>query len=261
MLARSIAALGVLVATGCASNTQPTYTNPFTTADRVPPPATRLAPGAAQPYYPGSPAPAATFATPAPAFASPGAATAPPPFVGGTSPAPAYGSPTTTPLPPQNFGGAAPSPFTPQSFSPPGAPAQTAAPQPFGAAAPASQPFGGSATRPMSPLSSATPTPTRPGDNVAIPGDSTPLRFGEGAHPAPLNPRAPQSLAARTAVTGGWISGSAPVRSTVSGGDTALAAAPRVRMPGGQAMTRQPVNVAALDPPAESSAPETIGWR
>jgi hypothetical protein len=50
---------------GC-SNQQMSASNPFLAPDRVPPPATRtIAPGAAAPYYPGDPVPAAQNATPA----------------------------------------------------------------------------------------------------------------------------------------------------------------------------------------------------
>ena len=71
-----------LFAIGCTSN-QPTIPNPFTTADRVPPPVLQApAPGAAQPYYQG--------AQPAPAF-QPGAT---------TQPAPTY-QPQITPIPGQ----------------------------------------------------------------------------------------------------------------------------------------------------------------
>ena len=72
---------------GCRSQSTP-LTNPFASADRVPPPATRtLAPGTAQPYYPGDPgmatapaalpgaAPATTFAPASTAIPS---VTAPP---------------------------------------------------------------------------------------------------------------------------------------------------------------------------------------
>jgi hypothetical protein len=55
----------VLALAGC-SNQQRTSANPFMQPDRVPPPATRtIAPGTAQPYYPGDPVPAAQAAAPA----------------------------------------------------------------------------------------------------------------------------------------------------------------------------------------------------
>jgi hypothetical protein len=57
---RALAAVGVLAAacfSGC-HNQQTALSNPFMAPDRVPPPATRVvAPGAAQPYYPGDPLP------------------------------------------------------------------------------------------------------------------------------------------------------------------------------------------------------------
>lgn len=55
----------VLGLAGC-SNQQRTSANPFMAPDRVPPPATRtIAPGTAQPYYPGDPVPAAQTGAPA----------------------------------------------------------------------------------------------------------------------------------------------------------------------------------------------------
>ncbi|HEY7688042.1 MAG TPA: hypothetical protein VH835_05095 [Dongiaceae bacterium] len=53
-------AVGLLLATGVCGcrNPQMASTNPFLAPDRVPPPATRtIAPGTAQPYYPGDPLP------------------------------------------------------------------------------------------------------------------------------------------------------------------------------------------------------------
>ncbi len=110
MLAASVLALA-----GCKNNGV-TFTNPFLTADKVPPPPTRvLAPGTAQPYYPGDPMPgaaaagAATFGAPATGVA-PGAGYAP-----GTTYAPASTSPGTTP--PGGWGG-----YGPQSSAAPAGP-------------------------------------------------------------------------------------------------------------------------------------------
>jgi hypothetical protein len=65
-------------AAGCKNQTSGQFTNPFLTADRVPPPSTRvLAPGTAQPYYPGDPAPAG--ALPQPSIGQPFPGAAPPP--------------------------------------------------------------------------------------------------------------------------------------------------------------------------------------
>jgi hypothetical protein len=71
----------VLIVAGGCHNQQTALTNPFMAPDRVPPPSTRaVAPGTAQPYYPGDPLPAthadasapippvaASLATPTPA--------------------------------------------------------------------------------------------------------------------------------------------------------------------------------------------------
>jgi hypothetical protein len=88
----------VLALAGC-SNQQRTSANPFMQPDRVPPPATRtIAPGTAQPYYPGDPVPAAQAAAPAaaavaqmpapPAVNAPVAAVAPAPATTTSAPQP-----------------------------------------------------------------------------------------------------------------------------------------------------------------------------
>lgn len=82
-MARQLYLVGMLVGlVGCHGQSQ-TMTNPFLTPDRVPPPQTRvLAPGTAQPYYPGDPMPgASSFQAPAGGFQSP-----PAPPAGGTPP-------------------------------------------------------------------------------------------------------------------------------------------------------------------------------
>jgi hypothetical protein len=71
---RVLSTVAVFVAAGlagCKNQSSGTFTNPFTTADRVPPPSTRvLAPGTAQPYYPGDPVPGAVPGT-VPAMGTP----------------------------------------------------------------------------------------------------------------------------------------------------------------------------------------------
>jgi hypothetical protein len=87
----ALAALGIA---GCKNQATGSFTNPFLTPDRVPPPSTRvLAPGTAQPYYPGDPVPGAAPVAGAPAYGAPavGAPAATPVYGGGVSP------PLTTP--------------------------------------------------------------------------------------------------------------------------------------------------------------------
>lgn len=63
---------------GCKNQTTGQFTNPFLTADRVPPPSTRvLAPGTAQPYYPGDPAPVGALPQPTIGQPIPGAGAPP----------------------------------------------------------------------------------------------------------------------------------------------------------------------------------------
>jgi hypothetical protein len=101
-----IAPIVLTALVGCRN--QQAMTNPFLTPARVPPPSTRvIAPGTAQPYYPGDPLPGAATAPPAtlapPATAYPGAAY------------PSSAAPLTTPpggwgaYPPQSQTAAAPS--------------------------------------------------------------------------------------------------------------------------------------------------------
>jgi hypothetical protein len=106
---RLTCALVILTTTaGCKNQTTGQFTNPFLTADKVPPPSTRvLAPGTAQPYYQGDPAPAGAFPQPTIGQPIPGAA-APPgaAYPGyGTTP-PAMSAPpsgwTTPGYPPQS---------------------------------------------------------------------------------------------------------------------------------------------------------------
>lgn len=84
---------------GCRNQANSTFTNPFLTPDRVPPPSTRaLAPGTAQPYYPGDPAPVA-----APALGAPAAGV---PTYGPGATLPPTSQPLTTP--PGGWGASAP---------------------------------------------------------------------------------------------------------------------------------------------------------
>jgi hypothetical protein len=90
----------VTTAAGCKNQTTGQFNNPFLTADRVPPPSTRvLAPGTAQPYYAGDPAPVGALPQPTigqpipggvapPGSAYPGYTTPPPstPPAGWTAP-------------------------------------------------------------------------------------------------------------------------------------------------------------------------------
>ncbi len=116
--AATFAFLVVTLVAGCRSQSTP-LTNPFLTPDRVPPPSTQtLAPGAAQPYYPGQTMPGtAPLAAGAPVYPQIPAAAAPPnTFVappGAVPPASAYpGAGATYP------GGAYPSsPVTPTTRS------------------------------------------------------------------------------------------------------------------------------------------------
>lgn len=90
-------------ALGCRSQSTP-LTNPFLAPDRVPPPATQtLAPGTAQPYYPGDPLPSTPIQT-TPGAVYPPAAAPPATFTPATTPVTPPGgwgqpaSTTTTPF-------------------------------------------------------------------------------------------------------------------------------------------------------------------
>jgi hypothetical protein len=98
---------------GCKNQGTSTFTNPFLTPDRVPPPSTRvLAPGTAQPYYPGDPAPGA-----APLIGAPAVGT---PTYGPGATLPPNSAPLTTP--PGGWGTYAPQSSSPPSAAPSGAP-------------------------------------------------------------------------------------------------------------------------------------------
>jgi hypothetical protein len=212
---------------GCSS-TSPTVTNPFTTADRVPPPTMRAVEG----VTPVIGMPAATTMAPtfgsAPPFNPPGAApvTATAPMTG------AVASPYTSASP----YGAAPSYGTPPSTY---APAGTT-PAPGTAT-----PYYGASTNQRS---------MTPGDTIAVPTDSGALRFAtpsdsmfarQSTQPVPRagsTQITASSATQRSATASGWIAGSAPVRT-----DT-LAGSPRVRVPG-QSSGYEPVSIAAISGP------------
>jgi hypothetical protein len=105
----SLQFVGVLIAAiallGCRNQTGG-ITNPFITADRVPPPQTRvLAPGTAQPFYPGDPLPG-TAPAGTPVIGAP-VATPQTPTPGYAAPLPSSGFPTTSPAqttPPGGWG-------------------------------------------------------------------------------------------------------------------------------------------------------------
>jgi hypothetical protein len=93
--AATLIGIVMLAFAGGCHNQQTALSNPFMSPDRVPPPSTRaVAPGTAQPYYPGDPIPAphAAVASPAPPVASAPAATPAPPPVSNSAP------PTTKPI-------------------------------------------------------------------------------------------------------------------------------------------------------------------
>lgn len=213
------------LAIGCTSKT-PTVTNPFNTADRVPPPMLRAGEGMAAPaYYPGATAAAPAAPSTYPAHAAPGFQQAAPGF---QQQAPAFQQ--------------APAGFPPATNYAPSAP--TTLP---GSATPlyGAPPLGGSAAR-----SRPQPSTFAAGDAIAIPPDSGSLRFATQAESSlarnvsqPLPRSSATQLAAaptrRAATASGWIAGSAPVRSS------SPSVAPRVRMPGG-GFDREPVSLAAI---------------
>lgn len=139
-----IAALTAVV--GCR-NQSSTLTNPFLTPDRVPPPSTRvLAPGTAQPFYPGDPAPGGVVGAPPAAVTAPGTAFPqgspfPPANVAPLTPT---APPTTAPLttPPGGWGA-----YAPQSQAAPVTPG--IAPTTFGQATPAAFPPNAGAQSPL----------------------------------------------------------------------------------------------------------------
>ncbi|TWT98027.1 hypothetical protein Pla108_21820 [Botrimarina colliarenosi] len=213
-------ALGAVTvaAAGCTSQSTP-VPNPFSTADRVPPPAMRSVEGVAPAYYPGAaapayPAPPAVGAAPAygnaPAYGAAPAYNAAPPVT-----APAYGAPPAT----SSYAPSAPGPA-------PG----TATPY-----------YGASTSR----------SAVTPGDTISVPTDAGSLRYAtpEESYLARQEsqpvPRAGATQLAQapdrpTATANGWIAGSAPVRSS------AIASSPRVRLPG-EGWSSEPISLAAID--------------
>ncbi|MEN0111076.1 MAG: hypothetical protein AAF805_10160 [Planctomycetota bacterium] len=228
-LLSGVAALSI----GCGGATAPTAP-PFLSADRVPPPSTRVvAPDAAvTPYY----GPPATSVPPASAWPS----AAPP---SGAYPA----------APP---GGA-----TPVYDTPPYQPAGSAAPL----GAPPAGPYSASP-----PLNARTPGP---GDTVAVPNDAGALRFASPSEVAlaraPIG-EAASRLAQTPATASGWIANSAPVRGSTSVAASSLP--PRASLPGADrrpvslarlspvpGATTQGVPMAPLEPAPASGGAETGG--
>ena len=231
------AVIACLLAAGCSSKT-PTVPNPFSTADRVPPPALQSVPGAAQPYYQGGGAP--------PTFV-PGQTT---PSGYPAAPVPSFGAPAPSLQP-------GPGQATPVYGTPSGS-ASKPAPRSTQLAA-----------------GDAVAIPTDAGSlRFATSGDAERLRQAS----APIaRESAPTQLAAKSptrppATANAWIAGSAPVR------PAAPAVAPRVRMPGERepvslAAIDGRVPVAPLEPAASSQVagepaplrvatpPSTLGWR
>lgn len=175
---RPIAATLVLlaIACGCKNQTAP-ITNPFLTADRVPPPATRMpAPGTAAPYYPGDPLAGAVTSPPAmigaPAAISPPATTFAPGPATAMPPAGSY-QPTTL----------APSTVPPAT----GYPGATTPAYPVNTTAPVSPPGGWGAYPPQS--------TTTPSVNTTMPAqlqtrEVTPAEFVVAAPPVTPTPSA-----------------------------------------------------------------------
>lgn len=198
-----VAGLAILaLATGCTSKSTP-ISNPFTSADRVPPPTLRTDAGSAPSYPPatyGALAPPAAGA-PLPAIT---------PYSGGPA---AYGSPAFAPAPGGTFAPVAPAP--------------------------------GTATPTYAPPAGAV---SDAGDTIAIPADGGSLRFASPSDAelarrgGPATATASRPATRRPATAGGWIAGSAPVRSAQVAGGT------RVRLPGG-ALPSEPVSIAAIGGP------------
>lgn len=203
------AALLLTQGVGCSSNSStPELTNPFTTADRVPPPALRTTPdGVAPAYYPQAPQGQATFA---PAPAAPGVA---PAYQGAPTTSPYQAAPAYTPAP-----AAGPAPGTATPFY--GAPA-----------------VGG-------PTASSEPAMVVPTDSAALRFASPSAVAAARSQNQPIQRGAATMVASNTArppaTANAWVSGSAPVRTA------SPTASPRVRMPGDPGY-QEPVSLAALD--------------
>lgn len=232
----TLAGIVVIAIAGGCHNQQTALSNPFMSPDRVPPPSTRaVAPGTAQPYYPGDPIPAphAAVASPAPPVASAPAATPAP------SPASNAVTPTANPNGALAFSNersvSVPADDSSLRFSlPEPPPATTVATSPQPAVGPATQ----SAAPPpqmvaqnapaVVPASFSSPDPNR------TPTTSTP-------DPSPNGPwRAPQVPAAALVTNGAnpWITPMSPV---------AVAGPPPVVSPVGPSV---PVTLRAVSSPA-----------
>ncbi len=114
------------------------------------------------------------------------------------------------------------------------------------------------------------------GDSIAIPTDSTALRFGSPTASSPLKTQ-PTYIASNTALSAtanSWVSGSAPVRTPtntqIATNSTPSSNSLRVRVPGATNLERRPISVASLQPalkqvqiqPLPVNDPnETVGWR
>lgn len=239
-----LALLLAVLAAGCSSNQTPTVPNPFNTADRVPPPPLRVAPGTDAPYYqPGAADPAA------PATFAPGQTT-----------------PSGYPAAPGGYQGAAPA-----------APAYTPSPAP-GVATPFYGAGLGSPGRTQVAGGDSIAVPTDAGSLRFAGRKEIELARRQSApidRPGPTTLLASNTPTRRAATANAWIAGSAPVRAA------SPAPGPRVRMPGSE-FVREPVSLAALDrgvpiaplepaptggrpgepaPLRVASPPSSTGWR
>lgn len=280
---------GVLLVSGSGcSNQQTPLANPFLAPDRVPPPTTRsLAPGTAQPYYPGDPLPAigsaitppaatvtAAPATPAPPVAAGAAASLPGNATASAQPAPgtpavavANEGPVAIPGDDAGLRFALPTPAPPQVV--PAAPVAAGPPVQF-AAAPVQQPV-------QPALYAAPASPAMPAGQFAY----------QPVDPAQLGPwRAPRIASAPAAPTRASLAvSSAPVAPPVvvaprpelqvasaqpgmsvrlrpvpsPAPDTELSPTPRVRLPGYASSFQQPVVPAGAVQPATYVAPAPGG--
>jgi hypothetical protein len=233
---RTATAIGIFVAFSCAGcqSQQTALTNPFMAPDRVPPPATRVvAPGAAQPYYPGDPLPAshASAATPNPTVA---AAAAPAP---NAAPAPAsppsalaFSNERTVSVPADDsslrFALPSPPPATNVASSPAPSqpPAPPTAPPTQSQVIPAS--YAGPDPNLRTPGSVTDTTPTSPWRSPQVPATIA---------SAPVN-TAPQSFAATTAPQAAPSVAAATIPVTMRAvpspaADVAVTQPPRIRFP------------------------------
>lgn len=208
---------------GCGGASAPTNPPPFLSADRVPPPTTRVVTpdAAATPYY-GAPAATAPAASAWPS----------PPVTGGAYPA----------APPVGAPGSA----TPIYDTPPYPPAGAGSP----AGAPPAGPYSASP-----PLGARAPSP---GDTVSIPNDAGALRFASPTEVALA--RTPTAdpmtqLAQAPATASGWIANSGPVRgsSSVAASRTSLPTTSRAPVSVASLAPTGGVPMAPLEPAAPQS--------